>query len=172
MTHAEAAPTSAATHWLIAPLARLGGAISALLILATFGVTIYAIAMRYLFNQPLLWADEVTGWALVAIVMLGAAEAHRRSDHIAIDLITSRATGARHTAIKVVAELATFAFAVVVGVSVWHSITFARAFGSYTSGEIILETWILQVPILVGCCLLALTAAARLVDEVLSARRP
>ena len=44
-------------------------------------------------NWPLTWGDEMLGYLLVATVMAGAAEALRRGDHIAIDLVTSRLTG-------------------------------------------------------------------------------
>ena len=144
----------------------LGGAVSAVLIVATFVVTIYAIFMRYVMNKPLLWADEITGWALVAIVMLGAAEAYRRGDHIAIDLLSARATGLRKRIIDFVADVAVLAFAVIVAISTWEAISFARMFGSYTSGHIVIETWILQTPILIGCVLLSLMAAIRLFERL------
>ena len=137
-----------------------------MLIVATFVVTIYAIFMRYVMNKPLLWADEVTGWALVAIVMLGAAEAYRRGDHIAIDLLSARATGLRKRIINFVADVAVLAFAVIVAISTWEAISFARMFGSYTSGHIVIETWILQTPILIGCVLLSLMATVRLVERL------
>lgn len=165
----EAVPASLLSRWIMRPLAWLGGAVSALLIIAMLGITIYAIFMRYVMNQPLLWADEVTGWALVAIVMLGVAEAHRQGDHISIDLLTARASGARRLFGRILSECATLGFAGVVGWSVWESINFARSFGSYTSGNIVIETWILQTPILIGCCLLALVAAVRVIELILGA---
>ena len=167
----EAASASFASRWLARPVVWLGGAVSAVLIVAAFAVTIYAIFMRYVVNKPLLWADEVTGWALVAIVMLGAAEAYRRGDHIAIDLLSARATGLRKRIIDFVADLAVLGFAVIVGLSTWEGISFARMFGSYTSGHIVIETWILQTPILIGCVLLGLMAAIRLGERMLGLRK-
>ncbi len=167
----EAASASFASRWLARPVVWLGWAISAVLIVAMFAVTIYAIFMRYVVNKPLLWADEVTGWALVAIVMLGAAEAYRRGDHIAIDLISSRATGLRRQAVEFVADIAVLAFATIVAVSTWEAISFARMFGSYTSGHIVIETWILQTPILIGCVLLGLMAVVRLGERLAGLRK-
>jgi len=156
---------------LARPVVWLGGAVSAVLIVATFVVTIYAIFMRYVMNKPLLWADEITGWALVAIVMLGAAEAYRRGDHIAIDLLSARATGLRKRIIDFVADVAVLAFAVIVAISTWEAISFARMFGSYTSGHIVIETWILQTPILIGCVLLILMAVIRLGERLTGWRK-
>lgn len=162
----EAASVSYFSRWLARPVIWLGGAVSALLILAAFGVTIYSIFMRYVMNRPLLWADEVTGWSLVAIVTLGMAEAYRRGDHISIDLLSSRATGVWRSLVAYVSDLAVLGFAIIVGISTWDAISFARSFGSYTSGHIILETWILQTPILIGVCLLGFMAVVRLGERL------
>ena len=170
-TQEEAASASFASRWLARPVVWLGGAVSAVLIVATFVVTIYAIFMRYVMNKPLLWADEITGWALVAIVMLGAAEAYRRGDHIAIDLLSARATGLRKRIIDFVADVAVLAFAVIVAISTWEAISFARMFGSYTSGHIVIETWILQTPILIGSVLQILMAVNRLGERLTGWRK-
>lgn len=167
----EAVSASFVGRWIAGPLAWAGGAISAALILATFAVTIHAIVMRYLANDPLLWADEVTGWSLVAIVMLGAAEAYRRGDHIAIDVLSSRTGGVARETIGFASDAAVLGFAAVVGMSTWEAIRFARMFGSYTSGHIVIETWILQLPIVIGCGLMALTALVRLGERALGLRR-
>ena len=103
--------------------------------------------------------------------MLGAAEAYRRGDHIAIDLISARATGLRRRIIDFVADLAVLAFAVIVAISTWEAISFARMFGSFTSGHIVIETWILQTPILIGCVLLSLMAVIRLVERLAGWRK-
>lgn len=168
----EADPASFASRWLARPLIWSGGAASALMILAVFAITIYSIVMRYVLNDPLLWADEVTGWALVAIVMFGAAEAYRRGDHIAIDLLTSRATGFWRHAAAYVSDLGVLGFSIVVGVSAWDAISFARAFGSYTSGHVVLETWILKTPILIGVGLLGMLALIRLGERLAGRRKP
>lgn len=167
----EAVSASFFFRWIAGPVVWLGGAISAVLIVAMFAVTIYAIFMRYVVNKPLLWADEVTGWALVAIVMLGAAEAYRRGDHISIDLLSDKATGLAGQAVALVSDLAVLGFAVIVGTSTWDAISFARMFGSYTAGSVVIETWIPQVPLLVGSVLLGLTAVVRMVERVLGLRR-
>lgn len=169
-TPKEALAASFFARWIAGPLVWIGGAISAALILAMFVVTIYAIWMRYVMNKPLLWADEVTGWALVAIVMLGAAEAYRQGDHIAIDLISARATGIWRVLAGYVSDLAVLGFALIVGTSTWEAISFARMFGSYTAGNVVIETWIPQVPLLIGAGLLAILALVRLGERVLGLR--
>lgn len=147
-------------------LIRLGGALATLLILLVFGIVVVAIVNRYLVDSPLLWGDEFIGYTLVAIVMLGAAEAFRRGDHIAIDLLANRAGRRGRLALEILGSSAVIVFAGLLGWSAWKSIVFARAFGSYSVGYIEIETWIPQVPMLAGAFLLAVAAAARLLSRV------
>jgi C4-dicarboxylate transporter DctQ subunit len=167
----EAVSASFISHWIVRPVIWFGGAISASLIIVMFAVTIYAIFMRYVVNKPLLWADEVTGWSLVAIVMLGAAEAYRRGDHIAIDLLSSRVPRAGQRLVAFISDLGVLGFALIVGSSTWESIQFARMFGSYTSGSVVIETWIPQTPLLIGSILLGSLASVRLLERLLGLRQ-
>ncbi len=155
-----------ALHWIARPVVWLGGAISALMILISFAITIYSIVMRYFLNEPLLWADEVTGWMLVAIVMFGVAEAYRQGDHIAIDVLTSRISGRAREATEIIADLAVFGFSVVLALSTWESVVFARDFGVYTDGNVEIETWILQTPIFIGAVLMGVLSFLRLAERI------
>ena len=154
-----AAPAPLFPDRIIGALVRLCGALSTALILLVFAQIVVAVTRRYLFDRPLQWSDEVIGYLLVTLVMLGAAEALRRGDHISIDLLSSRAGPRMRRVQQAFAHLAVMAFAAIVGSSIWDSIAFARSFGSYSVGYIEIETWIPQVPVVLGAALLFLTAA-------------
>ena len=157
-TGAETAPAGPLGRAVVA-LVRLGAMLSVTLILVTFAIVIVAITRRYVLGQPILWGDQLIGYLLVAIVMLGAAEALRRGDHIGIDLLADRAGPRLKVAQSLFSSAAVLAFAVVLGLSTWESIVFARLFGSYSVGYIEIETWIPQVPVVAGMILLFMTAA-------------
>ena len=160
----EAAPASLFLTRLVAWLVRLCGAVSTLLILTILAIVTYAVVKRYVFDTPLLWGDELNGYLLVAAVMLGAAEALRRGDHISIDLLTDRLQTGHKRAISIWGNLAVLAFALVLGWSAWGSITFAYDFGSYSAGYLEAAMWIPMLPVLAGSVLLALTALTRVLD--------
>lgn len=162
----EAAPASSLLLRLLDGAVRLGGALATALILAGLALTLYAVFMRYVADRPLLWSDQLTGWALVAIVMLGTAEAHRRGDHISIDLLTGRLVKAWRWQ-QAWANFGGLVFALIIGWSAWHSIDFARGFGSYTTGNIEIGSWIPMYPLVVGSSLLALSTATRMVRRLL-----
>lgn len=144
---------------IVVSLVRLCGALSAALILVIFVQIVVAVTRRYVFDRPLQWSDEMIGYLLVTLVMLGAAEALRRGDHISIDLLSAKLNPRHRRFQTAFANLSVMAFAVIAGVSIWDSIAFARSFGSYSVGYIEIETWIPQVPVVIGMVLLFLTAA-------------
>ena len=154
----------------VVALVKLSAALSALLILAVLVVVSYAVFQRYVLETPLLWGDELLGYVLVAIVMLGAAEALRRNDHIAMDVFTARAGPKLEPWLRIWADLAVLGFAVVLGWSSWKSVRFAFDFGSYSVGHIEIATWIPQLPMLVGPLLLGLVALMRILRTLMPRR--
>lgn len=144
---------------IITGLVRICGALSTVLILVIFAQIVVAVTRRYLLDSPLQWSDELIGYLLVTLVMLGSAEALRRGDHIAIDLVTTRLSPGWARVQNAFAHVSIMAFALIVGMSIWDSIIFARGFGSYSVGYIEIETWIPQIPVVVGMVLLFLSAA-------------
>lgn len=158
----EAGEASSLFARLLLALSRIGGAVSALLIVVVLAVVTYAIFQRYVMHTPLLWGDELIGYLLVAIVMFGAADALRGNNHIAIDLLTRRAGPKLGHVLRIWFDLAVFGFAVILGWSTWQSIEFAYQFGSYSPGYIEIATWVPQVPMLIGSVLLGLVALARM----------
>ena len=167
---AEAAPAASLPARALYGLVWLCGALSAVLILFVLGIVTYAIIRRYVLGAPLLWGDEFVGLVLVAIIMLGAAEALRKGDHIAIDLLSNR-TGPRasHT-LALWSDLAVLAFAIILGWSSWIAIKFAYEFGEYSPGNIEVQTWILQLPMLIGSILIGLVAVTRLLERLIQGR--
>lgn len=151
---------------IVTGLVRLCGALSTALILVIFVQIVVAVTRRYVFDRPLQWSDEMIGYLLVTLVMLGAAEALRRGDHISIDLVSAKLSPRYRRAQGIFASLSIMAFALIAGLSIWDSIAFARSFGSYSVGYIEIETWIPQVPVVFGMVLLFLTAALDLYRSV------
>lgn len=151
---------------LVKALSRLAGALSTALILAAFAVTIYAVFQRYVMNVPLRWSDDVTGWMLVTLIMLGAAEAYRRNEHISIDLFSSHLNGGRARIQAIWADLAVLVFAAILGYSAWEAISFSLSFGAYTAGTVEVPLWVMQMPLVIGAALLGLVALCRLLEHL------
>lgn len=161
-----AAPAAFLATRAVAGLSRVCAALGAATILLILGIVTWAVFQRYVLRSPVLGADEAIGYLLVATIMLGAAEALRRGDHVSIDILTQRAGPRAARWLAVWADLGVIGFALVLGISAWEAVSFARAFGSYSPGYLEMPMWIPQAPMLLGAALLGLVAAARILDRL------
>ncbi len=142
--------------------------LSAVLVVFTLFMTGYSVFQRYVLGTPLTWTDEMSGFLVVAIVMLGAAETLRRGEHISVDLLTSKATGRRKKALGIWSYLATAFLAAVIFISTWEAVKFSYTIGVYSSGYLEAPLWIPQSFLLVGSGLLFLISLVRAYDDLRS----
>ncbi len=145
-------------------LALGAGALSAVLVVFTLGITGYSVFQRYILGRPLTWTDELSGFLVVAIVMLGAAETLRRGEHISVDLISSKATAGKKVLVQFWAYFSTALVAAVLFISGWGAVKFSWDIGVYSDGYLEAPLWIPQSFILIGAGLLFLLSIARIID--------
>ena len=69
---------------------------------------------RYLFNAPLGFTDELAGFLLIWVGLLGSAYATGEKQHLAIDLLATRVSPDAQRRLAVVVSLMTTLFAVAV----------------------------------------------------------
>ena len=148
-------------------LVRLGGALSAVLIMLILALTIVSVVCRYVLGQALLGSDEATGYLVVATVMFGTAEALRRGDHIGIDVLIDLVPDRVRAWLGILAHLAVLVFSGVMLASAWRAVTFSLRFEAYSTGALELPLWIPQSTMLIGAVLLGLVALTRLLGMAL-----
>ncbi len=66
---------------------RLLTLIASVLVAATVTLTFTQVVLRYFFNNPQTWAEEVGRYLFVWITFLGAAVAFARDSHIRVDAV-------------------------------------------------------------------------------------
>jgi TRAP-type C4-dicarboxylate transport system permease small subunit len=151
-------PALRALGRVVAVLSSAAMAVAAASLLLSFVLIGWAVVMRYIFNAAPIWVDEVVGFALVAIVLLGAAQTLRREEHIGVDLLVTRlATPARRWA-RIWAALAVGLIAAVLIVNGWGTAMLAQRLGLLTEGSLEWPTWWLMLLMPVGGTLLLLAA--------------
>ena len=158
-----APPSRGWAERLAAVLAQGFGLLSMASILAMLVVTSVNVFGRYFLGAPLRGAEEMTGFLVVAAVMFGAAEAHRRGEHIAIDVVEGAFPPALRRLMTIVSHLAVIVFAVAMAWTGWETVAFSRSFGIYSPGYTEMAMWIVQLPLVIGGALLALVAALKVV---------
>ena len=153
-------------------LTWLFAAAAAIVVLFSLALTAYSVVMRYVFDAPITWSDELSGYLVVAMVMMGAAESLRRGDHIAVDLLTSRLSEGVRRYLDIWAMLLVIAVGVALIVSAIRTVRYAYGFGIYSEGYLEMPMWIPQSVFLLGAVLLVLMAVCRIVTILVASRRP
>lgn len=74
-------------HW-IDRIMRLDEVLASVALFAIFLVAISNIFMRYLFNTPLAWTEEVLQLLMVWATFLGASALVRRNEHVLIGMLS------------------------------------------------------------------------------------
>lgn len=127
------------------------------------GIVGYGVALRYLFNQPQVWGDELVGYLIVLAVLLGAAEVLRRGEHIAIDILTERlSTGARRR-IEIAGMAAVAVVSAILIVSGVDVMSFSWEMGVRSVGYLAVPMWLPLASLPLGFALLGLAALNRMV---------
>jgi len=143
---------------VVAALAGAAMAVAAAALLVSLALIGWAVIMRYVFNAAPVWVDEVVGFALVAVVMLAAANALRRGEHIGVDLLVERLPESGRRWIRAWGGLATAAIALVLIFNGWDTAMLAQMLGLVTEGWLEWPTWQLMLLMPVGGVLLLLAA--------------
>lgn len=156
-----ASAASSLPERVAAILTRLGGAASALVLVVVLALTAISVFNRYLLGRPIMAVDESTGFLVVTIVMLGAAEALRRDDHIRIDLVYERFGPRGRWWLDLWSCATVVLFGALLLVTAWHTVQFSRMFGAYSTGYLAIPMWIPQSTMIVGAILLCIAALAR-----------
>lgn len=153
---------SKAVGWL----AHAASIVSAGLVILTLAMTGFSVFRRYVLGRPLTWSDELSGFLVVAIVMLGAAEVLRRGEHVSVDILTDRARGRKRLILDFWSCITVAIVSAVLFVSGWNAVLFSRRIGVYSDGYLEAPLWVPQSFLLFGAGLLFLMAIARAIDLI------
>jgi TRAP-type C4-dicarboxylate transport system permease small subunit len=146
----------------VAGIARLAGALGSVATVLCLALVCYAVAMRYLLGQPQPWTDKVSGWLVVALVMLAAPEAQRRFEHIGVDIAVSRVGPRLARAMHLLGVVSVAAVAAVLLVAGWETVAFSRMIGLMSDLEGV-PIWWVQALLPLGAALLLVVALCQAV---------
>ncbi|MCW5730167.1 MAG: TRAP transporter small permease [Alphaproteobacteria bacterium] len=126
------------------------------------GIVGYGVALRYIFNQPQVWGDELVSYMIVLAVMLGAAEVLRRGEHIAIDILTERLDRTIRRWIEIAGMGAVVFVSGVLVVSGLDVMSFSWEMGVRSVGYLAVPMWLPLASLPLGFGLLGLAAVNRM----------
>ena len=138
---------------LLCDLGHFLGEVGVFLLLV---IVFYAVVMRYIFNSPPLWTDEITPYIFIFIIWIPMGGVLKQNRHITLDIIVANAPPRMEFFLKKVAFLVGLIFC---SILFWYSakhiiFLYNNNFRSSTLLEI--PYWIPFIPIPVGSFLISL----------------
>ena len=130
-------------------------------LIAMIGLSVYNVIARYVFSRSLLWADEVTVYAMIALAYLGAVVAAWRNIEIRMDILANLLPARILRPLHILQQAT---IALLCGWIVWQTLPYIQLarkirMRSDASG---LPLWPINAVIPVSLALIALIAAVRL----------
>jgi len=96
---------------------RINRPITFLLIVLMAGIVLdvtWQVVSRFIVRRPSSFSEELAGFLLIWIGLLGAAYAYFTRAHLGIDILTGRLKGAGKRLVEIISHLAVFLFALFV----------------------------------------------------------
>jgi TRAP-type C4-dicarboxylate transport system permease small subunit len=149
-------------------LAQLVSGFVALLLIAAVAINFSNVVGRYVFSQPLAWAEEALGFLQIGFVVIGAALVTRANAHLRMDAVEHVLPASLRRWLDAAAGILTVAVALVVVAMSWR----------IASGMLAMDTRtvVLEIPLaipysvfVIGFALIALFALVRVIGIL---RRP
>ena len=148
---------------LVDAAARVCAAISDALIVAIALILTMDVVLRYVFNAPTIWAQDVAVAAQVWLTYLGMAWVLRRRQMIRITALLANAGPATRRAAEAFSLLVILAFCIL---AVFYGTGFVAEsirLGRREPTMLEMPNWISELPVVVGFLLLGLQALADLI---------
>ncbi|NLZ54487.1 MAG: TRAP transporter small permease, partial [Thermoanaerobacteraceae bacterium] len=90
-------------------LSNLDWAVTCLAMAVLIFVTFLGVIMRYFFNSPFVWTEEVQLWCFVWVAFIGGGATFRLGEHVSIDILVDSLPAALRSIIKVIEYLVVIA---------------------------------------------------------------
>ena len=131
-------------------------------------ITIAAVCMRYIANDPLQWVEEVLIALYLWAIMLGAASAMRHRGHVSIDAFVVLLPKRGQRAVQVFNDIVGIVVLTTFG---WLGLQLALAAGDKITPILGIKYTYVDLAVPVGAFWMALYLAAHLIADIRSAAR-
>lgn len=155
-------------------LATTAAAIAAAILAALFVVIQYEVVLRFVFNSPTSWTNEVSTFAISWVGFLGAAYVLRIGRHLEVDVLTTRISFPARRLLGTVTDLIGCGFCVFTAFLGKRFVDIAILMRASSASELDTPLWIPYLAIPIGFSLLALEFLVRALSRwsLVSGRDP
>lgn len=150
---------------MLGRVARSASTLAGFAVLAIVVLITYDVLMRFLFEQPQLFVDELASFLEVLVIFGGLAYTFRTGGHVRVDLLTTHLPRRARARLRVVALVIGLVF---LGVVMWPTVQSALTAYRYgrVSAVMLYPLWLPMLLIPLGLALLAVAMLAALVAQL------
>jgi TRAP-type C4-dicarboxylate transport system permease small subunit len=150
-------------------LARSASTLAGVAVLAIVALITYDVAMRFFFEEPQLFVDEVASFLELFVIFGGLAYTFRTGGHVRVDLVTGRLPGRTRAWLRVTGLVLGVVFLAVVIWTTAQSALTAYRYGR-VSAVMLYPLWAPMALIPLGLALLAAVMLVALAAHVRALR--
>jgi TRAP-type transport system small permease protein len=156
---------------VIGRIARSASTLAGLAVLAIVVLISIDVLMRFFFNQPQLFVDEVASFLEILVIFGGLTYTFRTGGHVRVDLLTGRLPRPARAWLRLLSLLIGLAF---LGVVIWPTVQSALTAYRYgrVSTVMLYPLWLPMLLIPAGLALLGAAMLVTLARQVRVLRRP
>jgi TRAP-type C4-dicarboxylate transport system permease small subunit len=126
------------------------GYFSGVLALFMVACIVYDVVMRHIFNDPTIWADEVSCYLLVGITFLGAAYTLVVNGHIRVETFVERLPEKVREWVEFIGDILGFGFLIIFGVYAFELVWDSYQYVNLSSTLLRTPLYIPQLSVAVG----------------------
>jgi TRAP-type C4-dicarboxylate transport system permease small subunit len=141
------------------------GVAGALILIAMLLIIAIGVLLRYVFNSPITWADQVATYGLVYVTFIGAPRVLALRRHVAVDILESSISPPRQRRLRVFVDVVGTIYCIVFLYLAARELVRVAAGGAEFQDAITVPQWAVYVAIPVGAALLALQFIANLLQD-------
>jgi TRAP-type C4-dicarboxylate transport system permease small subunit len=156
---------------VIGRVARSASTLAGLAVLAIVLLITYDVAMRFFFEQPQLFVDEVASFLELFVIFGGLAFTFRTGGHVRVDLLTGRLPGRARAWLRVASFALGLVFLAIVIWTTAQSAVTAYRYGR-VSAVMLYPLWAPMALIPLGLVLLAAVMLMALGGQLRALRGP
>jgi len=155
---------------LIEKIAYLGGYYSGWLVPLMMVLVVVEVFMRYVLHQPLMLADEISAYMLVAVSYLGTAYTWRQGGHVRVTVLVTRLSSRVSSWMRLTGLILVFIFMIELDRVSYKMITYALQINLRSSTWLMFPLFWPQLTIFIGFVLLTLLISVDIVQSVIKIR--
>jgi len=148
---------------LAAAASRVSAVVAGILILATALFVSYEVFMRFLFNAPTEWVNEVSVYLVLISAFLGLAPALASGKHISVDLVTTVLSPRLNRWLKIIVSVLGLCYSLVFLVTSWETALNSYQLNMLSVSTLRIPLFIPQMALPIGFALMSLQFCANLV---------